>query len=287
MSDSSAQTQQQIVSCPICSKPVDTLMPIESGTRLMMQKESFHPEAETACSSCLKELSKNLNAGAKLKEHEDSKIKAVNELWKGRITLIKHGKSCIDRKDYANAAVAYEKYLKVVEVVYNKPFQLITPQDFKDRPKEVTVIASCLWDLLRVYDLHASYHARQEDLAKKLAEFLRFSPLYPVVIRKAEIEIVKAKNPNAFKYFLKNSDNLRARCFVATVTFEDEFHPTVMTLRQFRDRKLKKSPQGRAFVAFYYKKARNHAHKLTDKHTTKFFLRIILNCVAALLRKIL
>lgn len=42
-------------------------------------------------------------------------------------------------------------------------------------------------------------------------------------------------------------------CFVATVAFEDAFHPSVCRLRRFRDEFLRTRLWGRAFIAIYYK----------------------------------
>jgi hypothetical protein len=41
-------------------------------------------------------------------------------------------------------------------------------------------------------------------------------------------------------------------CFVATAAFEDEDHPTVRTLRRFRDR-MERSPLGRMLSDFYWR----------------------------------
>ncbi|MEJ2522592.1 MAG: Calx-beta domain-containing protein [Gammaproteobacteria bacterium] len=42
-------------------------------------------------------------------------------------------------------------------------------------------------------------------------------------------------------------------CFVATAAWGSWMHPHVVSLRDFRDAVLMRSPQGRAFVAFYYR----------------------------------
>ncbi len=48
-------------------------------------------------------------------------------------------------------------------------------------------------------------------------------------------------------------DIVEKYCFIATAAYGDPSHPDVEVLRQFRDRYLKKSRAGRAFVDFYYR----------------------------------
>ena len=48
-------------------------------------------------------------------------------------------------------------------------------------------------------------------------------------------------------------DGGNSKCFVATATYQDAMHPNVVLLRDYRDRVLKKSVIGRAFISFYYK----------------------------------
>ncbi len=42
------------------------------------------------------------------------------------------------------------------------------------------------------------------------------------------------------------------RCFIATAAYMSEDHPSVISLRDFRDQKLKKSLLGNLFVETYY-----------------------------------
>lgn len=43
------------------------------------------------------------------------------------------------------------------------------------------------------------------------------------------------------------------RCYVATATYQNAYHPNVVILRDFRDRYLRKSAGGRVFIYCYYK----------------------------------
>ena len=43
-----------------------------------------------------------------------------------------------------------------------------------------------------------------------------------------------------------------AKCYVATATYENQFHPNVVILRDYRDRFLRKTFWGRTFIKVYY-----------------------------------
>ncbi|MEK7357576.1 MAG: CFI-box-CTERM domain-containing protein, partial [Bdellovibrionota bacterium] len=117
---------------------------------------------------------------------------------------------------------------------------------------EMTVITSVYWDLLRVYDSNARYVDRQMKAAEKLAEFARFTPIFPQIMRKAESQTRTGRNPEAFKKFIKLSNSKRPRCFIATSAFEYR-SPEVEALCRFRDETLKTTAIGRRFVILYYR----------------------------------
>ena len=110
----------------------------------------------------------------------------------------------MNEKAFSDAAVAYEKYIKLIEMVFDAEPGGLTAEHFKDaaRTQELTVIASTYWDLLRIYDTSDKYGDRQMLAAKKLAIFLRFTPIYPDIIRKASAFQKTARNPDAIKAFL-------------------------------------------------------------------------------------
>lgn len=68
-------------------------------------------------------------------------------------------------------------------------------------------------------------------------------------------------------------------CFVATVAFEDEDHPTVERLRKIRDLHLLNNSWGRGFVRFYYRTGPALAKTVNiipfAKPATRFFLTFI------------
>jgi len=115
-------------------------------------------------------------------------------MWKNRVNLIKQARTHMTNKSYSQAA-CLRKYLRLIEVVHNIERRTLSPTVFNNsaRSKELTVIATVYWDLLRIYDTNSGYGDRMRVAAEKLSQFLPFSPLYPDVIRKAE-QFAKSRN---------------------------------------------------------------------------------------------
>lgn len=176
-------------------------------------------------------------------------------LWKSRVNLIKKARQLMMGKAFSEAAVAYEKYLRVLEVVFDAQPGELTPEHFKDsaRTQELTLVASVYWDLLRIYDTSEKYGERQALAAKKLAQFLKFTPIFPDIVRKAESFSRTARNPGAVRAFVKSATSTKTRCFIATAAFESEFAAPVMALQGWRDRFLIKYVWGLRFIQAYEK----------------------------------
>lgn len=174
-------------------------------------------------------------------------------LWKSRVNLIKKARQLMMGKAFSEAAVAYEKYLRVLEVVFDAQPGELTPEHFKDsaRTQELTLVASVYWDLLRIYDTSDRYGDRQALASKKLAQFLKFTPIFPDIVRKAETFSRTARNPSAVKAFIKGATSTKTRCFVATAAFDSEFDPTVVALQAWRDRVLAQRYLGLLFIQAY------------------------------------
>jgi len=74
-------------------------------------------------------------------------------------------------------------------------------------------------------------------------------------------------------------------CFVATACFEDEDHPTVESLRYFRDTTLSASHLGRKFIAFYYVNGPKMANFVNHLPFLKPMIKPILNLMAKQIEK--
>jgi hypothetical protein len=204
-------------------------------------------------------------------------------MWKNRVNLIKQARTHMQNKSYSQAAVSYEKYLRLIELVYNLERGALEPKVFSNsnRSKEMTVIATVYWDLMRIYDSNAGYGDRMRTAAQKLALFLPFSSLYPDIVKKAQQFQRSAKNPHIVKEFLRMSRSGKGPCFIATAVFADEpWAPELYIFRKFRDEVLKQTLAGRIFVRTYYRYSPPLARRLANSKT-KEVLKPIMRAMAA------
>lgn len=278
-----------MIQCPRCGIQVTELHPVEPDLIAKLQEAGEANLPPQVCAGCISDLRRTIASasGGVLMQQERAKEQHRLQLWKSRVLLIKKARLCMTQKLYADAAVNYEKYLKILDIVFDvKKGERLKPEAFKDtaRTTELTVVASVYWDLLRIYDTHEKYGDRMANAAKQLALFIQFTPIYPDIIRKAESFQKSAKNPQIVKQFLKLSDKERPRCFIATAAFANPQSPEVLSLREFRDFTLRNSKAGRRFIAVYYRISPRIAC-LLDKHTwlkpaVRAFLRLLIKCVS-------
>ncbi|MGE0632108.1 MAG: CFI-box-CTERM domain-containing protein [Pseudobdellovibrionaceae bacterium] len=242
--------------CPRCKQPTTDLFPVDVGLREKLVLAGFTESLpERICANCFSKVNSTIGKNSVLLNQARMKDAKRQQLWTQRMTLIKKGRQAMEKKKYNEAAVSYEKYVRSMEVVFDcKPGEL-TPEKFKEnaRHQELTVIAGAYWDLLRIYDTSPEFVVKQDNVAKLLARFLRFTPIYPDILRKAEQFEKTARNPAAIRKFLDEVSSARPRCFVATSAFESPLAIEVWKLRTFREWILKEKPWGRKFVRFYYR----------------------------------
>jgi hypothetical protein len=275
-----------MIQCPRCGIQVTELhsVPNEITVKLQAAGETVPGQV---CVGCITEFQRTIanSSGGVLMAQERAKEQHRLSLWKNRVQLIRQARTCMNQKMYSEAAAAYEKYLKIMEIVFECKKGELKPELFKEsaRHTELTVVASVYWDLLRIYDLSNKYGDRQSYCAKQLASFIRFTPIYPDIIRKAEIFQRSCKNPAVIRQFLKLSAASRPRCFIASSAFENVYATEVQQLRFFRDHNLKRHPWGRGFTKWYYQVSPKIAC-LLDKHSwakpaVRGLLRLLIKCV--------
>jgi hypothetical protein len=211
-------------------------------------------------------------------------------LWKSRVNLIKQARQLMTQKAFSEAAMTYEKYLRILEIIFEVPKGDLSPAVFSNDPrsKELTVVTSVYWDLMRIYDSSTRHAERMNKTAIKCAEFARFSPLFPDIVKKAEAFQHSAKNPAAVRSFLIAANSSRPRCFIATEVFGPA-SPEVQTLRRFRDDILRLTPIGRQLVVIYYRHSPTIARALRAsaiaRASVRPFLRLIAAAVSFLLKR--
>lgn len=244
----------ELVTCPHCQNQVPALRPLGEGLIRKLAEEGQMGLPSQVCDPCYQNLAGSVAQGAVLLAEHKAKEQRKLMMWKSRVSLIKKARSLMREKAYADSAIAYEKYLKVLETVYDVKTNELTPEHLKNtaRTQELTVVASVYWDLLRIYDTSEKYATRMDTAAKKLAEFLPLTPLYPDIVKKAESFQKIAKRAHVVKAFLKNVNEEKGRCFIATSAFDSPFAPEVINLRIWRDTQLKQKLIGRLFIKVYY-----------------------------------
>ncbi len=287
MSEETSSEINELTTCQKCGATDPNLTRLDSGLRLTLQKSGADDIPSHVCHKCLKDMRRSATHGAQQLAHQELQANHAAKVWKTRTSLVKQGHLALRREDYSEAAVHYEKYLKVLTIVLKiQSRKELDPKQFNDHPKEITIISSVLWDLMLIYDASPQFAPKQMETAEVLARFLRFSPVYNTIIRKAEKEVRKSKNPSAYRLLLKLCDAQASRCFIANEAFGSRIDPTVQTLCQFRDEILKESAAGRRFVAFYYRKSPQWAQCLRKHNGLKAAIRPLLRGVAILVRVI-
>lgn len=279
-----------MATCPQCSLEVPEIYPLQADLRAKIKEVDPHfPLSETLCKSCVNSLQRQAY-GAKgvLLSQERAKDLKKKKMWQNRVALVRNGHSLMKNKLHSEAAVSYEKYLRLVEMVFSCGPGQLTPEMLKEAAKtaELTVIAGVYWDLVRIYDSSDKYGGRQKIAARQLAKFASYTPIFADLIRKAQSFMKTSRHPEVIKSFLIASKAQRPRCFIATSAFEIPMTDEIIFLRQFRDEKLKISFLGRKFIYFYYKISPKIACILDKqkwlKPAVRAFLRLVINCVRSI-----
>jgi hypothetical protein len=217
------------------------------------------------------------------KERQREEYKKV--LWGSRLTLIKKAQMLVKSQVYNEAVICLEKYIKILELIYDCGPHGLTPEHFKEsaRTNELSIITSAYWDLFRIYDSAPSAAERQKKAAEKIAIFAKYTPLYTDILKKARSFQKQAKQPDIVKSLINQLTNEKGRCFIATSAFEHNESIEVQTLRHFRDMKLRNNLWGRQFIYFYYKTTPIIAQFLDNtrflKPFVRFFIRLIIKVV--------
>lgn len=228
---------------------------VDTGLKVALKTIGHQDVPDEVSEEEYEQLSQQVSQGVRLRMEQKAKEQNMIMLWKGRVNLLKQGRQLMQQKAFSEAAVCFEKYLRVLELVYHLEKGELSPDIFNksSKSKELTVITSVYWDLVRIYDTSKSYHDRMNKAATKLALFLPYSTLFPHVVKRAQSFQRSAKNPVIIKKLLRDLKASRSGCFIATAVYEDYYHEDVQKLRTFRDNTLNKTFYGRSAVQLYYR----------------------------------
>lgn len=243
--------------CPICGN-VGKLRPINPGMKLALQAAEDVDTANLppeACAVCFADLNSKVSQGAKLRAESVQKQKNKEAIWKSRVKLVKKARILMGQKAFVEAATHYEKYLRVLEVSHDLQKGGLNPEVFSKskKSKELTVVTSTYWDLFRIYDRSPRTADKMRKSGKKLAQFVRFSTIYPDIMKKADSFQRTAKHKAIVKEFIKDAGGKKGGCYIATAIYDNPMAWQISVLRQFRDSQLKKIPLGRQLIFYYYR----------------------------------
>lgn len=275
--------------CPRCQSTSPNLSPVDHGLRQKFNiVRAGVPLPNALCANCLAEVRSFLAQSSVALVREKSKEESKMRLWRSRVTLLKRGRSLMKKKAFGEAIVSYEKYIKVLEAVFEVSEEGLRPEIFKERmaTKELTIITSVYWDLIRVYDTNEKYRPRMTATSNKLIQFAPFTPITLDIVKKAELYKKQARNPDIFKTVIRELMYKRNHCFIATSVFEDqsEWH-YVNKLRLFRGQVLMASRSGRFLIKIYYRYSPGVARFLDQYPILKLPLKLILKGVVRMLSR--
>lgn len=266
--------------CPQCTLNVPEVYPLEPQLRERLRKlDPGTRIPDQMCKPCISDLRKRaFGAGGLLLAQERASANRKKQMWLSRLPLVKKGNALMANKLYSEAAVSYEKYLRLLELVFNCKTGQLSPESLKESAKtaELTVIVGVYWDLLRIYDTSDQFLDRQKHAASQLAKFINYTPAFADIMKKAELFIKQARHPEIVRAFIGSAKKKRTRCFIATSAFESPSSFEVQYLRLYRDQNLKTTYWGRKFVFLYYRVSPPIARFLDDKTWLKPFVRATL-----------
>jgi len=226
----------------------------------------------------------NRDQNSKLSAIEKAELNRKTKIWEMRMSFIKRGHRAMQIKQYGEAAISYEKYLRVLELVFNVEPGKLTPEIFKEnsRTSEMSILAGVYWDLVRIYDAGSKNVDRQAKFAAQLAKFAPVTPRFNDIVKQAQEFSKNARHPQNVKKFLSGVGKA-SRCFIVSSAYQSPIHSDVMILRNYRDSVLKQSFLGRKFIYFYYRYSPKVACIL-DQHgylkaPTRWALKLLIKCV--------
>jgi hypothetical protein len=210
---------------------------------------------------------------------DERKREQVIELYRTRLTHLKHAQVFVKEDRMAQAVDSYNKYLGILGLFFDTTEDKLTPSLF-DAQKDMTellLISHAYWDLAKAYDRSPNL---QRECFRCLEQFTKFSigfnyqHVNAQIIRKFNNK-KQAHNPKAFEAAYQKIQINSKRCYVATMCFGFE-HEKTEFLRHFK-LKIAKHTLGLDFIDFYY----SHSPALVSYLETKPKLKSFFNYFVA------
>lgn len=265
--------------CPRCNTEVRELVRIDAGMRLSLI-ESGHPKeaAQEVCTNCINELSKRVSQGAKLRAQRKAREANLTALFRNRISVLKQARVYLAQRVYAEAAIEYEKYLRILEIVFEAKPGTLNPESFKVGKKtaEIDSVLTVLWELLKIYDMNTSYQNKLKEKVELFLVFSKAAPGFSKMAAKIQAFAPKARNKEVFMDLLARTNAKRSRCFIATSAYESPTHPNVLALCNLRDHVLAETALGKGLISVYYYFSPSIAHFLDQYVFFKPYVRMAL-----------
>lgn len=212
------------------------------------------------------------------KELKDQKKREqVIELYRTRLTHLKHAQAFVKEDRMAQAVDSYNKYLGILALYFDTTEDRLTPSLF-DAQKDMTellLISHAYWDLSKAYDRSPNL---QRECLRCLEQFTKFSigfnyqHVNAQIIRKFNNK-KQAHNLKAFEAAYQKIQINSKRCYVATMCFGFEHSKT----KELRDFKLKIAPfeRGRDFIDLYYRFSPTLVNFLEARPVLRYFFNLI------------
>lgn len=275
--------------CPVCKKQALDLLRIDTGMKVALEHVAYEgliPAA--ACANCYQGLTSLISQGAKLRAQKIAKDENKKIIWRQRIDIAKKAREEMALKNYANAAVFYEKYLHSLATGFEVPPDSLVPSLFVDAKykKELILVAYAYFDLFKIYDHNSNSNQNKfNHVRAQLKLFANLPSTRPVIVRKLRSYRGSANNKAVVEEVLKYVDKNRdSRCFIATTAFGSYQAREVQIFYAFRDDILAQFYIGQALIQWYYFVSPSIAKRLDQSPFAKGIMRFILRVVAFSLR---
>jgi hypothetical protein len=203
---------------------------------------------------------------------DEKKKEQLAELYRTRLTHLKHAQSFVKEDRMSQAVDSYNKYLGILALYFDTTEDKLSPSLF-DSEKDMTellLISHAYWDLAKTYDRSPNL---QRDCIRCLDQFTKFSIGFKYqhvnaqIIRKFNNK-KQAHNLKVFEAAYQKIQVNSKRCYVATMCFGFEDEKTE-TLRHFKTR-IANYSLGLDFIDFYYAHSPRLVEYLTNKPKLQF-----------------